>query len=612
MESNKFKINWASVPSDPILHLYKQVKNNIDESLLSFFSIYFNKYQNHINQQSDCINKALDIESEIERKFAQENIKGKKIQNKIIFGSRFVLVGFLFNKTYGKNKRIISDFENFKNNQEALIAEIENKGLKYSNNYYSKINGTSIYSHVANSLGIEYTNGIYKKIADLYYQKKDFIGFTNSLIFRFKNTPVVNVLSKHLRYDYVITSNTMSFSYTEFETYTDHEGKTQTRTVYKTEVLTATHSEWTPFIEEHNKLYVLTNFAPELNFWNNSKKYLDFENDDFAKKYKIMTNKETVDESILQFFTIRAQELYLEWLKYEDLSKIDLNKKSWYFEINLKNSKLIESTNSYFSLIHMNDKKTLIEKTNNRFINDAKNYFEELVTSVSRIFLSPAINREWYEENKNYKISVNNLGEHKPINTIIDLNYILSKVFKVSSLNFLLNTPKRLPWIEIINQTNTSDGFIDLEIQLNSFDSMTLIDYVTVYGVHVGMKVIPVNYEKFTPISENKRAYVLIKNKNLNIPNFYINKTLNDLTKINEKENDFWVSDSEWESKKNQRTINILNSIIDYLDEDISVEITDEAFVILDNATILKDSNIEDSSGIIDIIKKLLKEINDL
>lgn len=625
----EYTIKASDVTIDPINNFYEKINKNINSVIDDFFDEFLKTNPNVIQKQESLKKEIINHQNEIKEKKKELKINLLKFQNALIIISFFILIGLFFIPKFKSNNQIIKSFNNYKNIQEKIINNLQNHHYAISLQFFSQISYLDILQYVTKSFNLHFENNCISQIYQLYKDQSDFLDFRSCLLFKYKNTPIVNTFTKHLEHREIITSETRSYPYTAYETYVDSEGRTRTRAVTRYETLTATHSELTPFVIKKNNLWVLTNFKPDLEFSTLNKKYLDFENNKFAKTYKIATNRNNIDADILHFFTIKAQEDYLNW--YEKYStNIDFSKIGQAFLFNINNEDISNNINTKFNLQYkINDKMESIQKTKIIIKETIKNYFLEISKNIMLCLMSPAINREWFQTNNEYKILQSNNFESDLVKEKIDLDYIISRVFKRENLYFINQESKRTPWLTISSRKKTADGFYEFDCILNSYQSEFLIDYVTVVGFHTGTHVIPVRYEKFDPIFQSKKIYFLEKekeNNNVFAMSSKIDNTYFDLEKWNN--NDDNASFINWTDKvklwminpfliinnqnKKDRFVEIINELKDNFDSRISIESLDVGYFIIVNTQDESELESNELKGIIRKIKNLILELNSL
>lgn len=594
MEKNKGKlaIDYNEVTNDPIQNYYKKIVNNVDKLIDDFFENFRKNKTNLLKLENENFSNISKINEGIEDKKRQLKIKSRKIQNVFILISCFLIIGLFFLKVYKKNKLIIKQYKSFYEQETSNINAIEKNIYDTSHYYFYILSFETILKIIMNEFGISVSNKLNNKVCQYIQNDNSFLSYLSALEFKYKNTSIINCCSLHLSIKNITTSNSMSFPYTEIESYVDYNGKHETRTVTKYETLTATHVEPTPFVIKKNNIYTITNFENSLDFTINNKKYLDFENNDFSKKYKINNNANSINKELLQFFTIKAQEDYLNFSnEFEKIKDIEFYKYNELIVSSCTENKIVNYVNYLYNFENYinNEEVDNINNIEQKIKNDLSNYIKDFAKYSSLSLISPAINRELYYPNGDYHIS-NNFEQQSVFEDDLSLEYIISKLHKYSSINFVTVVPDKRSWLTF-HSANKVDQFAEINCTLNSYRKENLIDYVVVYGMHVGMQTIPVHYERFFDISEFKKIFFLRKkdnkvrflmNKNLhyklNDTSLHKNYILNNQVRI-------WID--ELNNQKYMIDQNLLyqhlNHISDLIDDYITIESFNEGYAIIIN-----------------------------
>lgn len=630
MNSDVKKTKYSIVPNDvtidPINNYYKKIESSIDDVIELYFKVFFIRNKNLIQRQKQLQDEIKANLKDIEDKKNQYKIGKLKFINGLIVFACFLIIGLFFLGVFSENKRVINDFENYSDLKMSVIENLKDDMYNLSLQFFSSISYSEIIQHLASQYDLAYENNCNKEIYQHFLSEPGFLQFKSCLLFKYKNTPIINTCTMHLEERDVVTSETRSYPYLATVSYVDDKGNMRTKTVTRYETLTAYHHEPTPFVIDLHKLYILTNFKPDLFFSTNNKPYLDFENNDFSKTFKIQTNRQTVDTDILQFFTIKAQEDFLNWQRYRKDNKVNFTKKGYCFEMDFNLKDIQENINNRFNLQYkIGEVDEVIDVTVNRIKSTVKAYFLELAQKSMIPLLSPAINREWYQSNGQYKILQSNNFEKDITPEDINFPYLISKVFKEENIYFIDQYAAKPPWATYVSHKQTADGFVEIEFNLNSYRSENLIDKVTVVGFHVGPKVIPVRYERFYEITTSKIMYFLPsqkQNKYIFSISSFIDNTFFDFDKNNEYSknwvNDFklWLTNPfllfENKEQKFQRYKEILDEIRKNMCQEISIESVDVGFIIVVNTSKKEYWEEEHIKTSLLKIKNLLLELNNL
>lgn len=619
--NNKLKLNYSEISIDPINSYYLKIRNNVDDIIDEYLLIQTKKHNKIIEIQKNKKNEIDGHVKNIENRKKDLKIKKLKIINFVIVFFCFLLIGLFFLPIYNKNSKIIKEYKKFEHNEKNEIYLLENEIMNYSYMYCSTICFEDVLHYVFEKFGITFSNTCNPTIEKHIKNNPSFLTFSSCLEFKYKASPIINVCSLHLVIEDVITSNSMTFPYVDYENCMDENGNMTTKEVTKYETLVAKHVEPTPFIKPKNKLYTLTNFCPSLDFSINNKKYLDFENNDFSKKFKINNIDKKINSNLLQFFTIKAQEDYLSFSEEipDKIKWIDFKKFQNIISISLEDNIIPKQINNIYNIQNLieNRNPDLIDELNRKFKIIVSQYVKDFSEKSTFSLLSPVINREYYNNKNTYKIGNENILISDEKNISID--YVISKLNKSENLYFNFMTPKKESWLSILNSKKETQ-FWEINCLLNSYESTILIDYVQVVGMYVGLKTIPVEYEKFSKIEENKKIFFLKRKSKSIIGNFAISFTLkNTYNELHDNQEHDWkfyskiwtpnpeiIFDGYDKSSKYYKFIQNIKQISSLIVDGIAVESFEEGYAIVINNEI----NFENENII--KIQKLILELNEL
>lgn len=552
------------ISSDPIKKFYDHLQTNLGNLFATFLA---NEAVENKTEPKKIEKVSGDIEKNkqlLKKSLDECNIGSSIFLFIIIIPTFFIIIGFVFLKPFNRYlaniKRYFSEKKKYKKIIQDLNEKIQHLNLVSLGtfnlmdflNQYFKSKGIRKFDIINN----DKIDDLFKK--NIVFSPRKTLTENNGSVVdvkgvecRIRNNPFYDVLIRKLEAREVITSNSQSFPYQSIETQTDSNGKTSVRTVTRYEYLTAFHRELTPFIESKNIGIYETKFAPGLNFYTNSKRkndIINLENEAFSKAYKL--NGATNRVELNSFFTIKAQEDYLSWFllqnKYNPFYKIG---NYIYIEIDNINKSFSIKNNAFINKIISNakpanpnnlfleslvvprksisdfltfDKKVKKSTSIKNGLNDAiLNYINKFSSAAILPLLSPAISREAFRDNNdNYLISQsldsttynNEIEPNSQNNSKIK---ITSKLCDAAFFSFLNKRQKKPMWIEIAKQHKMSESMSLIKLNLNSFWSETKIDLVSVFGVHVGHKIIPVTYEEFHPMSEEKEIIYFAKPTNM-------------------------------------------------------------------------------------------------
>lgn len=558
-----------NISSSPIKNFYEHLQKNLDESLSKFLDEEAIDNKTEPKKISEIGNEIQNNKSLLAKSLKECNIGTSLFFVILIIPTFLILIGFLFLKPFRKYLTNIRKYLSEKKKYKQIINNLNDK-INYLNTValgtfnlmdflseYFKSKGIKKFDVISNDKILE----IFKKINSSHLDLKN-ISSNNNVVdikgieCRIRNNPFYDVVVRKLEIHNVVTSNSKSFSYQATQTDSDSNGNTTVKVVTKYETLTAFHNELTPFIESQNIGIYETKFAPGLNFNTNSQKRSDIinlENEDFSKTYRL--NKATNRVELNSFFTIKAQEDYMSWFllqnkyfpfyKIQNYIFIEMNNLNKTFSIknNALVNKIASSIKTKYSIsINKNDifleslvvpKKSVSDfiileknKINSKLVkkemkDSTLNYVHKFSSAAILPLLSPAISREAFRDNNdNYFISqslelIFENDEATSNNHNFSKIKTLSKLCDIVFFDFLKKKAKKPMWLEIIEQQKIDDFICLIKFNLKSFYSENKIDLVSVYGIHVGHKIIPVNYEEFHAMSEEKEIIYLAKQTNI-------------------------------------------------------------------------------------------------
>ena len=574
------KLNFQNIAVNPVESFYQEISNNLDKIVDDFFEDKKISNQYDQNKVNEIENAIYEKRSEIESEYNRLKIGKIKIINFTIVFSCFLLVGLFFLSFYFKNKTIINEFEKFNKNK---LLEIEE--LKISKNYeiykcFSTLMLKDICCYVFNKLGIstiDYLN--HDLLKNNFIQSDSLIDIYSGIYGIFKNTPFYDVCYRELKYYDIKTSNTVSFPYlTTISVFED--GKYVTKTVTEYETLTAIHVEPTPFIEKKNILVCETNFLKELTIVNNFSGYnknIMLENKEFINTVRVGYNIEE-EQKLLEFFTIKSQEDFVKWYNLQNGLVFNFQKDKNVFRVFNNDykidvfDKLNQTFDNFITQLHENEIEfnVILEKLKQLVVT----YFIRWSKMMQLPLLVPGIAREWYRKNGNYLIAnssdleverIDNIDEIEPIEIC---NKFLDSKFITFNSDVTLARPI---WFENAKTVKDKNNCYITKVIANSYYCQKLIDNVVVFGLHVGSKIIPVAYEKFFDIQQEK-LLMFFKNFKKSDNQFIINKNMNHLIDVYQYQNkdlgneilksNIWTNNPKWleSSTSKDNILEIANS----------------------------------------------------
>ncbi|WP_391517137.1 hypothetical protein [Mycoplasmoides gallisepticum] len=660
---DKYHLNYANVTVDPINNFYQKIVDSVNPLVDDYIKSLVNENHEPLKQQQVLITESKNIEKNMKNLYKTQKILGRKVANVFIIISFFLIFGLGLIPIFLKNKKIIKEFDSYRTIRQNELDQLWWASYSLSLQFASRLNFNEMLKFITNKLNLGFSNYCSQDTYQFISHCMDnFLNLHSAFNFKYKNTEITDCVATYKEWRMVTTSNAIQVPYIDFETYTTSNGQLATRRVTRYETLVGYHNEKTPFFDDKHFQILKTNFKPEFNFTTNLKtksdktkikNFIMFENKEFSKKMRITNDKNEISAELLEFFTIKSQEDYLNWAKelnhefnitkngrylindYIDsaseldsltqppkkASKKDLENPLYdYSSLDLNVAYHINK----FSLKHLvSNKKQTVSELIEIFKQTTKYYLSDWAEQVTPFLLSPVINREWYSSDHNYKIANSGtFDDHESTKVQPSYSYLLSKVYQNDLVYFNQNKASTKSWFEI-NQLDLENHFLKYEIAHKSYRAVKEIDYVVVVGVHVGAQTIPVPYTRYYPISEPKTVYFLAKNRaknnnfiisnkkwdgffdlaqKANIPIINLDKIkLNPHTSI-ELQNPYqFLSDP-----KNQAYLDLLEQIQNNCSNQIHVQANDDGYFIFVNSA--KQEELEQEN----FVKSLAKLKNNL
>ena len=542
------KVDLTDIGADPISGFYKKyeaTKNKlIDETVDSFFA----NIQVQVDIQIKTINEQVEqLEKEIQDRYEKDNIHSRTIQNYLILGGCLIIVGIFCLSIYFSNKKIIDAFNMFQFQKQKRIKQLKSQILHLVYDNFSVIRTEQIVNKVFAQYGLISCAYINENDILTKLNKPNIIGIQKAHLVYYKNTPIYDATFVEVNWHSVKTEGYYTYI-------TTVNGITTTHRAYKY------HYEPTPFIESNNKILLFSNFLQPsfsiisknqidtlnanyeqlvdqkhydslmgnlVDFASNiiksftknknenesTGKSLPLENDDFNEKIHFKWNG--TEKEYLEFFTIKVQEDFIKWsVQYCSLTDQNYEYRNYIFW----NGKKFEIPFSYWStVLRLCMPKTSskisdtfnVDQIKNKLKVILKKYFDDWFRTVQLPLLVTGINQEWYQPNKEYLIALNNkltptFNHQTSLRYLINSQWMGFFTFSIGIPKFYIDKNKTeiAKWIKVIKEEAIDNNRKVLLLELNSFASKILI----VKGTE--KYDVPVRYEHFYPIKENKIAYV--------------------------------------------------------------------------------------------------------
>ncbi|MEG1820841.1 MAG: hypothetical protein RSA40_02830 [Malacoplasma sp.] len=612
MEKKEIKKNYfSSLVIDPVKTFYDYLRLNFDSYYNEYLNEEFNFNSFSSQRVSKVENKISENNAQLRKAYVDLEVKKNRIYSVLIGLSFFILIGLLFIMIFFNARDKLKEYKEIKNRIEGNNIQLQNQIFSLNLTAFGTFNALDFLKKYLEDCGIREfkilsDDSVIESIKKFHNQQSKFVKSYdrshNIVDIRgveclIRANPYYDLLVRELAIMDIQTQMTQTFPYSAVEEVMNSEGKIEIRHVTKYETLTAYHYEPTPFVLENNVVMLKTNFSEDLIFFTNAKKNKDvikLENKQFSDTFRIYGANNLI--ALNSFFTIKAQEDYLNWAKSKGHYNFCKINKDMIIDIT-KNGKSYPCDNVNFLDILPLSKKSvlsLVPPDNNQTLNDIKkivknellSYIDKFSETALMFLFSPMISREFYRENGNYLILDNIENKVEEISITpknISVNNLISKFSDESYFKFSSKQNSKPFWLEknsITKVTHPSlSNLYKASFDLHSYWSKEKVDMVTVCGIHVGVKIIPVPYEEFYPMKECKEILFLAKNNkmktkilignNKEVIDTYFND--NSDTKFFQK-NNIWTNNPESlidNMKENEEFKNIISTFNNIVTNDL-------------------------------------------
>lgn len=568
----KVNLSNSNLGADPIANYYEKYKVTsqqvIEPTVTSWLQHAKETLDGTLKQHQDEIQK---LQSEINTRYEQDGIHGKKIGNTAIIVFCFLIIGLFFLGIYFKNKKIIQEYEQYESEMNQKIEDQKQDlfHVVYSNmvslrtsDLFAKIfaeygliscpqiNTDDLIAKLnkPNLLGIDKANAIYLRNTPIYD-----LGIRELNIRNVVTYANLDVKEEHTKSGGIISGILSAMASSDDDDSSDEE---ETETVEKT--LTASHTEPTPFIDPVNEICLLSNYLqPEFSLissgaleeienktktideiaaqeakekqrglWNKiknaaTKKVKDFiaakkdkgnqlklENDIFNKE--IRYDYQGTEAELTEFFNIKVQEDFVNWNEHFD----SLTNKSYGYGTHAfyDEKALSLPFSSYFESV-----LTTCDYTNPDKVSTMK--MDELKGKL--VAMCSAYLDDWFKATQVPLLvtGINREWYQADGHYMVGFGGNNPTLNTTTSTQYLLNKwrkmfsftqaqAKRDSWVKITSPTPVTQNLVAYDITLNSYGSEERVDNVEVDdGELLHTYTVPVKYEHFFPIVEAKKAY---------------------------------------------------------------------------------------------------------
>ncbi|MBO7085090.1 hypothetical protein J6W20_04215 [bacterium] len=213
-----------------------------------------------LKQHQDEIKKLQD---EINTRYQQDNIHGKKIGNIAILVSCIIIIGFFLLGIFFKNKRVIKEYEEY---EAEMNQKIEDQKQDLFHVVYSNmvsLKTSDLFSKVFAEYGLTACSQINSDNLIAKLNKPNLLGIDKANAVYLRNTPIYDLGLRELNIRNVVTYGQLEVEETSGGSLIgdllggDDDSSEETTT---TRTLTASHTEPTPFIDPVNEICLLSNY----------------------------------------------------------------------------------------------------------------------------------------------------------------------------------------------------------------------------------------------------------------------------------------------------------------------------------------------------------------
>lgn len=306
MPEKDFAIEYGMVSSHPVEAFYDRLSARLREVAHAYAQSLPDPL-GVVSSQAGIQADSSRRKSVIEDRYEADNIKGRQTQNAFIFFAFWLLfLGFIWWPRYKENKRVIEAYQEYASQQRGAVAENRGALRDGSRMFMAEHALDAAMASVSAGIGLPAANMATPfAYAALRQIDPDFSTVAAAFTFLYKDTPVTDAAYIAEWMGEITTSGSVTVKRTT--TYKDG------REEVETQKLIARHTQPAPFVEERRALFFPTNFAPNVTIWTHSPdRYAEFEYPLFAGMWRPAASGENFEQSLMQFFTIAAQEQYVK------------------------------------------------------------------------------------------------------------------------------------------------------------------------------------------------------------------------------------------------------------------------------------------------------------
>ncbi|MCV3743520.1 hypothetical protein OF377_01285 [Ureaplasma sp. ES3154-GEN] len=509
---NTQKIN--QLVDEPI-HFLESSTQQLEEQLPQAYEKILENRKLDIQKVIELKEEIANKRIEIAQRSKKDKIGARKFANVIIIIFCFIILGLFFLSFLIKNNKIIKEFNKF---QKSVHQEMADINTQKNNLIISVLNNIVPYKIVKDQLlklGLYLygkQNFINIEVDDIDVNGTKLVGYFEGMHVKFKSTDTYFITTKEFSLRNVVTSGSIPVYY-----YVD--GKSYTKMV------TATHTEPTPTITSNPYYLQKTNYAPEFSFRNHQnagkiQKNAVLVNNDFMKLYGIGNTSINLayDTKIIDFFSSLAQENYVNFAKKNNYitSSFGKQKHALYiadkeidnFDFSLLLSRMPFGTWQGLKLDYQSDVWNTLKPLIDEHIALIRSYLKNLTYAN----LSPALSREWYVQNEDYKMMVNyDYATYYTNNSVLTPLSLTSKLFGYNALE-IPQTCEVAPFA-FVRKEEKAFGVVSAQIDVISYNKIERIDHVVSYAYEYGTVTVPVPYIEYQEYSVPFLTMYILKNK---------------------------------------------------------------------------------------------------
>lgn len=495
---------------NPIKNLYEKFVNSFhktyDKFILNSKEIYESK--DLVND----LNEKISLErKEIYDAKKTNKISGRKFANGLIFFLFFILIGLCFIPIFKKNKRIINEFNNFSSEKKEVINNLISEKKSSLLKAFGTYNLVELKDAFLSIYGISKVRNIKHNEIAIIENLKGFASFVSINKYDIRNSYIYDILYSYIYIKDIVTSGSATITISSGD-------KTYTQ------VITAYHTEPTPFLDREICYLIPTNYLPSLNFirmshaiWSDKdikKKQKNGEsipeNIEFAKRFDYYYNDEI---KYFQYFPLITQNNFVgfeAYFKQNNVPNFDINKSQNALHSSSLACHNIESyhENPYYIVRNiLSDDEITFDKLTNDIKIEIWRSAQKIFQFLTMAYSNKNICLESFKEIGEQYLS--DYLDDKQFSSDISLEYIHmlnslcgSNFFKFKYARFNNTRPIYFKYVSHKKYLNV----IEQIISMNSWYSEDLIDIVYKSGTSIS-----VPFTRFYPTSENKIVYVFPK-----------------------------------------------------------------------------------------------------